>query len=47
MKSISVLVLFLLSVNLINAQKQYLTTKDSDAEAIKIVNKAKSLIKNA
>lgn len=37
---------FLFSGNL-NAQKQYLSTKDSDAQAIKIFNKAKSLIKNA
>ena len=36
----------LLSMQLI-AQKQYLSTKDSDRQAIKIFNRSKSLIKNA
>lgn len=40
------ILLCLMSVSVI-AQKQYLSIKDSDAEAIKIFNKAKSLIKNA
>lgn len=44
--SVIILVAFLFSGNL-NAQKQYLSTKDSDIQAIKIFSKAKSLIKNA
>jgi outer membrane lipoprotein-sorting protein len=47
MKSVFALFFLLFCINALNAQKQYLTIKDSDVEAIKIVNRSKSLIRNA
>ncbi|MGE5354905.1 MAG: LolA family protein [Deltaproteobacteria bacterium] len=47
MKKISLLLLFTLSLQVLSAQKQYLSIKDSDSEAIKLFNRSKSVLKNA
>ena len=40
-------VVFLFSINVLFAQKTYTSTKDSDKEALKILNKTKGILKNA